>query len=589
MLKSLLNFGKAKTLLVCETDGFTLRGAVLTRVGNEIAVLHKAKSQQADMADGVAELINSLKSDGWQGERAVLLSPTVLSTLVELPVDPKKPRPLAQMQELVRWEAEPLLMQHTTQWSVGHLLVGRGYMTEEQAQAVMDLQQGKANSAGGLALADKFSLRRFGELAEELGYIRPSQLKACLASQEWLKSDDEGIECGWSAQAEVNDVPGTFNWLVTCTNKSLLQRWTNVFSTQGILLQSMYPIAGCSATLLPENGLPSTVIESHTDLACAMQVRDNKIIKHHLFINPAKQAIQSCLESYHTINPSPSDPVWLANWLEDEHALEVELASALDVELKSLNTTPVNEDLSPGMLGAGQHALGLTGKDRCTDVRLGGPLPPLWQQVEIRAIALFLVIALAIAGAEISLLIRHNLIQTHKAEVDAQWKLINSAVQRIKGDIKQVEERKKLLIAQQSEQLHTQARLSFFSEEIPNRVALVQAILGILQGVVSDEVIINKIDEAGKRVTLMPVAPSSRKDTRVEVENFNLEAWALTETAAQSFIQQIEDAVEPWGLELRDKQVVSHLGPMNIDGFTVSMRIVKLVSDEIIKQQQALQ
>ena len=86
MLKSLLNFGKAKTLLVCETDGFLLRGAVLTRTGNELTVLHHAESQQADMADAVADVINTVKAAGWEGGDAVLLSPTVLSTLIELPV-----------------------------------------------------------------------------------------------------------------------------------------------------------------------------------------------------------------------------------------------------------------------------------------------------------------------------------------------------------------------------------------------------------------------------------------------------------------------------------------------------------------------
>lgn len=586
MLNALLPFGKPSQLLVCETDGFTLRGAVLIRAGNEIAVLHKAHSQQADMAESVAELINSLKSDGWNGGRAVLLSPTVLSTLVELPVDPKKPRPLPQMQELVRWEAEPLLMQHTTQWSVGHLLVGRGYMTEEQAQAVMDLQQGKANAAGGLALADKYSLRRFGDLAEELGYIRPSQLKACLAGQEWLKSDDEVIECGWSPQAEVKDVPGTFSWLVTCVNKDLLQRWSNVFHSQGIVLDAMYPLAGCSATLVPDSGLTSTVLESHADLACAMHIQNNKIIAHNLYINPAKQAIESCLESYHTINPSASDPLWLASW-QDSQDLANEIARVLDVEIKPLNSSPVSEHLSPGMLGAGSHALGLSGKSRCAEVRLGGPLPALWQRLEVRIIALFLVLALIISGAELSLVIRDNLIQTHKADIDAQWKIIDDAVKRIKGDIKQVEQRKTLLKEQQSDQVRTQARLSFFGEEIPNREALVQAVFGILQNVVSDEVIINKIDEAGKRATLMPVMPKSNKDTRIEVENFNLEAWALTETAAQSFIQQMEEAIKPWDMEIRDSQVVSRLGPMNLDGFTVSLRLVKLVSEEVIKQQQA--
>ncbi|PCJ32735.1 MAG: hypothetical protein COA90_02065 [Gammaproteobacteria bacterium] len=590
MINSLLSFsfGQKSQLLVCETDGFTLRGAVLSRTGGDISVLYKAQSQQADMADSVAELINSLKSDGWEGGEAVLLSPTVLSTLIELPVDPKKPRPSAQMQELIRWEAEPLLMQHTTQWSVGHLLVGRGYMTEEQASAVIDLQQGKANAAGGLALADNFSLRRFGDLAEELGYIRPSQLKACLASQEWLKAEDEAIECGWSPQAEVSDVPGTYSWLVTCVNKTLLQRWTKEFSNQGVVLQAMYPLAGSSASLIPDNEAPAVVLESHIGLAFVMQVSGNKIISQHQYINPAKQALQSCLESYHTLNPPANAPIWLADWHDESDGLFEELSHTLDVDLKVLNKQPIGVDISPGMLGAATHALGLSGKERCAEVRLGGPLPVLWQRVEVRLAALCIVMMLIIMGAELSLLIRDSSISSHKEEVDAQWKTINGAMQRIKGDIKQVEKRKALLKEQEIDQLRTKARLDFFGKDIPEREALVQAILGILQNAVGDDVIINKVDEFGRRATLMPIAPSNKPDTRVEVENFNLEAWALTETAAQSFIQQMEEAVSPWQMEVRDSHVVAALGPMSLEGFTVSMRLVKLVSAEMIKQQKAI-
>ncbi len=590
MLNTSLNFGKAKSLLVCETDGFIMRGAVFTRAGKDVHVIHKAQSQQANIADAVAELIKSLKSDGWQGGDAVLLSPTVLSTLVELPINPKKPRPLAQMQELVKWEVEPLLMQHTTQWSVGHLLVGRGYMTEQQAEAVMDLQQAKPNPAGGLELSDKFALRRFGELAEELGYIRSSQLKACLAGQEWLKSDDEDIECGWVAQGEVADVPGTYNWLVSCTNKSLLQRWTKAFSSQGVILQAMYPLAGCSVALLTDDVSSAVIMESHADLSLVQHILDGHIAGQYLYVNPAKQPIEACLESYHTLNPPATVPVYLANWQHNDPDLTDELNSTLAIKLSSLNNQPISESISPGMLGAGLHALALAGLKHCTNVRIGGPLPALWQRVEVRATALFLALFLTIAGAELSLLVRDHLIQSHKTEVDAKWKVIDTATSRIKADIKQVEQRKALLKEQQQQHLRAEARLAFFGEDVPERVALVQALLGLLQSAVTEDVIITNVDELGRRVTVMPTLTVATTDSRVEVENFNVAAWALSEKSAQSFIQNMKEAVAPWGLEIRDSSVFSRLGPMNIQGgFAVSMRIVKLVSAETIEQQQAKQ
>ncbi len=113
-LNNILSFGKKSDLLVCETDGFSLRAAVLKRNGQNVEVHQTAQSQLSDMAEAVKEVVSAIKADGWQGGKAILLSPAVLSTLVELPVDPKKPRSLQQMQELIRWEVEPLLMQHTT-------------------------------------------------------------------------------------------------------------------------------------------------------------------------------------------------------------------------------------------------------------------------------------------------------------------------------------------------------------------------------------------------------------------------------------------------------------------------------------------
>jgi hypothetical protein len=583
-LKKFLPFGKPSQLLVCETDGFSLRGAVLARSGSWIVLLHQAKTEQVDMAEAVADVVNALKADGWKGGgSAVLLTPAVLSALAELPVNPKKPRPVAQMMELVRWEAEPLLMQHMARWSVGQLLAGRGYMTEEQVQAVMDLQQGKPNPAGGLALSDKFSSRRFGELAEELGYIKRSQLNACLAAQAWLKADDELIECGWAPQGAVEDIPGSFLWLADCVNKSLLQRWAEVFAGQGVKLKAMYPQAGCGANLLPKGQPTGLVLEPRRGQALATRLRAGKIAAQHQHLGLTQSPLEICLESYHAMQAAPDEPLWLACGHDEAQLLAADLRQMLAVEVNELDDPAIGEIVTPGMAGAARHAVGISGEGRCVGVREGGPLPPLPQRLEVRAAALAALLLVSAAATEISLMVRKDAVEAHKQEVDARWKSIDEATRRIKAQTEQIEQRKKALAQQKADQARLEAMLNFYSHAVPERVALVQGVLGVLQDTVTDEVIIVGIDETAKSAKAMPVAPAmptAAKDKRVEVENFNIEAWAVSEAAAQAFIQKMKEKVAPWHLEVRDAQVSSRTGPLNLDGFAVLMRLVRLIEGD---------
>lgn len=187
-------------------------------------------------------------------------------------------------------------------------------------------------------------------------------------------------------------------------------------------------------------------------------------------------------------------------------------------------------------------------------------------------------------------MVRKNVIEAHKQEVDAQWKTLDDATKRIKAQIEQVEQRKQALARQKADQVRLEAMLDFYNNAIPERVALVQGVLSVLQSTVSGEVIIISIDESGKSARATLAAPESLaalKDKRVEVENFNLEAWAISEAAAQTFIQKMKEAVAPWQLEVRDAQVLSRRGPLNLDGFAVSMRLVKLVeADSVAPAQQ---
>src|SRR5690554_4827125 len=103
LLKRLKNisFGKPGQILVCETDGVVFRGAVIARDGSRLKLLHTHTSEQLDPALALADVVNAIKNAGWTGTKAVLLSPAATSSLIELPINPKKPKPIAQMQALI--------------------------------------------------------------------------------------------------------------------------------------------------------------------------------------------------------------------------------------------------------------------------------------------------------------------------------------------------------------------------------------------------------------------------------------------------------------------------------------------------------
>jgi len=585
-IKNLVPFSAPSELLVFETDGFSLRAALIKNSGYKTSVVFTAGSPLADMAEAIKEIAEQLKQNGYKGGKAILLSPAVLSTLVELPINPKKSRPIPQMQELIRWEVEPLLMQHTTRWTVGHMLVGQGYMTAEQAQTVMDMQQGKANPTGDLQTTDKLSLRRFGELAEELGYIRRSQLNACLTGQEWLKSEDEDIALGWSAQGEVEDVPGTFGWLVSCVSKELLDRWESAFKAHNIKLQAMYPLTGSSNTLHKTDSPSSVVIESHKGMAFVSKISKGFITNQQQYVNPQQTDVARCLESFHSINSTLNTVIGLANWQGDTLELVNELRSSLEREVSVLANEVDVTHVSPGMLGAATHVFKSGQTSLVAQVRVGGPLPPLVKRPETRAAMLVAGLLIVISVSEASLALFKYQALSNKEAIDTQWEIINSANKRISAQASEIEQRKEEINNQEKEQKRMQALIDFYGHDIPERVSLIQSLLGILQSTVTDEIVINSIDELGKRASFKQVIQTSiSQDKRIEVENFNVDAWALSETAAQSFLQNLTQAIDPWGLEIRDPKVVSRQGPLNLPGFGLGFRIVKLALPENIDEK----
>ncbi len=557
-------FLPAAPLLVCETDGFNLYAAMVARDGkNGLKVLYSVESQAREAGDAVAEVLAKLRAHGWVGGgKAILLSPGVLPGMPELPVNPAKPRPPAQMQELVRWEVENLLIEYTALWSVGRLLVGSGYLDESQAREIIARQQQQrrtSSAALDMNNAPQHSLKQFGDLAVEYGYITQAQLEDCLKRQEWFRVDGEEIACGWSPQVDKRDkaVRETWPWLACGVSRKLLDHWVEAFALGGVKLDALYPLVGCATAALPLTEEPALVIEVHAGLLVGMRVENGRLKTLHLHQSalPGRD-LDACLEVYHLLVPPDIKSLWLAGSSKDLPEMAESLSAIIGWQVGLLNMEAGHGmRFSPGMAGAARHALALKGGALCCEVPVGGPRVPIWKQPEFRLVAAGVILLVLLAAAEISLQVRHGLVVAEKEKVDQQVAETDKAFARIKALQDKVNEAKKKVTAVQDEMAKVDARMNFFGATLDERASLVLALLDELKRGVTDDVVVDRIEENPKT-------------------GFRISAWAMTEPGALRFVQSMETAMAEWDMDVRNVSTTAAQGRYSLPGFAIRFDVV---------------
>lgn len=565
LLGSLPFPGRASSVLVCETDGFYLHGAVIRRDGKQLRVEATARSEAMECKVAVTELVASLRSQGWRGRHAVLLTPAVYSTLLELPVSPKQKRPDLQMQELIRWELEPLLVQHNMRWSMGQILLAMGYLDEAQVTDVLDRQQGKHKSGGH---GNIYTYKRYGELAMELGYATQAQIDECLARQSWLHAVGDDISCGWTPQIiqhadgygeEDADQSGVYPWLVSGANIGMMRLWEAAFAAGKVTLGEVYPLFGSAIGLLEETD-DAILLESHDGFVNGVRLQGSAVAATRLQQSSLSSVTDACLETYHGLVPPEAKKIWVAAGRAEAAELNDTLGRLLGREVHLLPHTGKDgggKECSAGMLGAARDFFHMPGAGRCSSVSVRGPRPPIWQRVEARAIAVSILLVLIIATLELSLHIRkdmaqgrHNTVATAKKEFDAivaeaQAKV--DAVNKVKADI----------AAKEAETDKLMERFDFFAVELPGRAAFVQNLLNELANTVGEDVVINAVEETPNL-------------------GFRIAGWALSESAAQYFIQSFKTAIAFWNVDVVDPIVRAQAGRLGMMGYDIHFRLVEM-------------
>lgn len=569
LIQSLPIIGSPSSLLVCETDGFHLRGSVISCNGRDLKVDYSAKSEALAFADAVKELVTNLRAQGWKGHQAVLMTPAVFTTVIELPISPKQPRTPIQMQELVRWELEPLLMQHYASWSVGQVLLLLKYLTEAQVAEVIDKQKGKSKSGLGDGHGGMYSFKRFGELAIEMGMINQAQLDVGLANQKWLRADSDEISCGWVPlnQTLSHDHYGQPNdqvshhWLVSGVNTGVLRQWEAAFSAQRVKLGQLYPLTGCALELIEMNQ-ETLLIESSLNSLSGSTLMAGNLVNIQSHKTDSHSELDTCLEIFHKLTTPDVRKIWLATEGED-NSLSQSLSTITGLEVQTLK--PLTSQASVGMKAVATWLL-LNGKTgNIAGVSVQGPQPSVFQRVEVRAIAAGLILITMITALEISLYFRKELAQTEHIQTSVAKKEFDDIVTKAQAKVDAVNKVKDEIKAK-SEELNTlTTRHAFFAIELAKRAHFVRTFLENLASSVSEDVVVNALEETPNM-------------------GIRLAAWALNEKAAQQFIQSFKNAITPLGLDLVDPVVRSQTGRLGLLGYDINFRLVELKQTEVDKK-----
>lgn len=389
------------TLIAFQAGSFGLRAALLQQSKDRVIAKAVVHSRTVDFTRAIADVMEQLRATQKRlPKRAILLTPSVVSTVVELPVSPLRPRSDEQMQELIRWELEGAITQQNKHWMIGSMLIERGYLNSEQRDEVLTELQYRQTQGGSQ------SLLRFGDLSVQLGFITRDQLDECFALQGKLVAVDDDLVYGWQSAetqrgglsdevllSQEEDSDSSHAWLVSGMSKIVRRRWVGAFNLNHIHLEAFYPTLGSAfACLNLENETTDQwLFEIHQE-QLALISGTHKVINHFQSIERQPGSLPSLNECADLIGLLPADtqrlflntasPVDLSELLQPlADTLQVEIQQVAASEVNSSQCDSTYKGVLPGIIGAASHHLQQIPASRISAIKAREQKEPTWKKL----------------------------------------------------------------------------------------------------------------------------------------------------------------------------------------------------------------
>ncbi|KAB2921539.1 MAG: hypothetical protein F9K30_14215 [Dechloromonas sp.] len=263
--------------LLLRWDVSGLQAALFDSRKGDARLLGEAESRDGRLTAAVAVVLQRFAEMGLPRPRHALLAARhLLPAVVDLPVAPDKPRPAAQMRELIQTDLEPALAEFGSLWSMGALLQARGYLDGEARQRIT-LEESIRRQGRQTPL-------RYGETALELELIERAALDECLDQQAALQNLDARIVAGWCGRIEDKQPL----WLACGVGERIYGEWREALGELGLQLDAVLPLAWLTSEAAPsslaeagtrgDERLPQISLELHREEVVAVCRRQGHIV-----------------------------------------------------------------------------------------------------------------------------------------------------------------------------------------------------------------------------------------------------------------------------------------------------------------------
>ncbi|MCV6611682.1 MAG: hypothetical protein OIF55_12985 [Amphritea sp.] len=558
-----LSLGKSYSLLVFQTGSFGLRCALARKGKTGVQFGAVVESSRVDFTQAIADVLSQLKPyQRILPRKAILLTPSVISAVVDLPVSPLRPRSDEEMQELIRWELEGAVSQQNKQWLIGAMLVERGYLTQSQRDELvteLKLRQSQASESGVGG-----GLIRFGELAIELGYIEREQLDECFALQAKLVSLDDELVYGWQAEEQAadqrlsdeallskeEDSNSSHPWLVCGMSKTIRRRWLGAFALNSVRVEAFYPALGSSFAVL------ANTAEAKLDEQLLLEVHQEQLVA----ITGSSRAVRRIevaerqpgelrLEELTAVLgelPENHNTIYLNLQGQSHEALMFALESGFrDRNFVQLHypqgvgglVTNLQLDALTGMVGAAEHYMGVVAPPALSwiptrDAELS--LIKKLSQPKVLRIAAAVVLGVAMIGADGWMFWNWNKQTQRLSQLDEQYE----------NDVK---------LKQQFDQIRAEQKMlaERIRELSDDNVASEVVIIGLSHALVQEKYSAGLILKAASVSATEGISLRSLERSENKI---NLVVAAIADAEAQQFSVTLSQILKPAGIEVLESE-----------------------------------
>ena len=518
------------------------------------SVIDTATSRQANFAAALAEVVGELRGRSHRIPKRVALAASHCRPLVaDLPVDPGKPRPAAQMRELLRGEAEAALAEFGGLWTIGALLQARSHLSANDRQRVV-LEE-------SVRRQERRTPLRYGETALELGLIERAQLNEGLELQEALQHVDAQWLAGWKGWID----DGQKYWLASALSGPLHRQWSAALAQRGLRLEAVLPLAWlCSETPVGDDTQVIS-IEVHAEDVHAVARRNGRVVAARF---------DARLE-----RPLQSD--WLLRLIEDwslEARSRIEIVCRDPADQEATGGAAAELELASGhparVVDASQaraslwHALAREVRIAPANQRLpqlttrelrGAP----WKNPDLRRVAALVALVALLAASEGG---QHYRLRTLRQDIaernrkENETKRLAQMEMKINSETRQVGKDLEKLRTELEPLVNTRTRLEaivVMRQHLPDLMQMLARAIG-------DDAVLEKVGNS---------------KSGSDAASIRVEAWSGSYTGAQAFVNRVAEQTQTLNYGVAQTEINEARGRSNKTGYRVAFWLLPEADD----------